>query len=506
MLLFWRIARGIRILALLLLTAGTAAAQSPPPEPNSLGLGPDAQPIMQLIRAIVENDLELARTALRRGADPAMKDVRGLTPLDIARLLKRPKIAELIAKAQKGDKGPLKEALVLEPEKPIPENQPVLPGVEAYLEQLPDDVLSDHIPEVPDPPSPTPTIKTPPEVKSVSQPTAANAAPMAGSPPEKPVVAPPAPAPKTMEPVAETVADALSGVMLEASPVVPALPAPAIDIPLSEMEPTIPHTRAVATAPVASAPVPALPVPMSQEASSQGVPGEILEEVPDPIGIVSVPPPQVHKAPAPEKPRPVPPKRIKTGPILQGVTLGLGSLTLGQERSIPPSCIQRQEILFCLEDSKWKGGTADLFNVTEIPLLQGQRVLVRYATNRVVAMHSFFPSANFDAVRAYFSRRHGPPTNSDRRTIRFTGYPFTENNMVAWRHRPLNGGPEEILQIVEHAPRRSLGVLPDHGLVRIFRAKDDDKMGVLGLEDLQLLAARLAQGGSRNPGDPARAH
>ncbi|GAB6054342.1 hypothetical protein JCM17960_31620 [Magnetospira thiophila] len=324
------------ILLAAVLWLGPAAAQEPGP-----GQGPDAEPILQLIRAIVEDDADGALLALRRGADPSLQDVHGLTPLDIAHFLKRPKIAELIAAAQKSQRGPLKEALVLKPDQPLPQDQPVLPSIDNYLDQIPAQILPADMPTAPalpraevvrspSPPQQISEIPAPPKV----DPTAAP--PPSATPVQAAPVTPVAPAAPPAPPVPETIEDALSGQGL-----------PVIE-PVAPVAPVTPMPPTPSETPPAAAPVAA---PGFFERMSNYVFGE------DPAPVAPAP------APAPKMTaQPPAPARL-----LDGAILGLGPLYLGQQREVPASCIQRQQMLFCLETVDWDAAPAKLFEVTDLP-------------------------------------------------------------------------------------------------------------------------------------------
>ncbi|GAB6054344.1 hypothetical protein JCM17960_31640 [Magnetospira thiophila] len=105
----------------------------------------------------------------------------------------------------------------------------------------------------------------------------------------------------------------------------------------------------------------------------------------------------------------------------------------------------------------------------------------------MAALHGFFPSPAYAAVRDYFEARLGPPSYSLNRET--TGTP---RRIVGWRNQPSAGGAPEILEIQEHAPRAQLGVTPDHGVVRVVRSGDVDGIRFLHPTDVTTLAGRMS--------------
>ncbi len=523
---------------------------------------PAPEPTMRLIRAIVDNDAAAARRALGDGADPNLRDVRGLTPLDVALMFRRRDIADMISTAQQAviasSAGSAATADLAEPVAPPS-------TIESYLSAIeppPGPPLADPsaaIAELPPSPadlSPPPEIQPPPlaapSAEAPPPPVAAHEPPVSTVPPRP---TPSAPLPSEAA-IPDTVDDALAAVPGSWPPsgVAPSAPSapPAVGLPpVDDAEPyhSVPPRAGVAFTPAeppapaaAAAPVPptetpgfldrwsswlfgddsADPLAASRSSGSFAEPtpadAESLGSAPaaapdrsaepdlfDQIGdylfgdevAPSTTPPPVPSVAALPPSRPAP----ATERVLDGARILFGrDLTLGRAIADRDVCTDRQGMTFCLSDTAWPDPVGDLFTIGDVAPLAGTRTLARYESGRAVALHGFFPSRGFEGIRAHFESALGAPSYEKTRPVHHDGYPFRDSRVVGWRNRPAAGGPQQLLEIEEHAARRHLGITPDHGTLRLVRVGDVDGTRFVRRSDLVILGDRLL--GQAGPNAP----
>lgn len=125
---------------------------------------------------------------------------------------------------------------------------------------------------------------------------------------------------------------------------------------------------------------------------------------------------------------------------LMGITLTLGrSVRLG----VPPfaqggaqskSCIEKKTgaITFCIEAVDWPKRIKPYFQINGT-IYQGAKAVARYDNGVATRYHVIFPTASYQTVVQYYTKKLGNPTKTLSRLIAPLAAPRRENPTAVWR-------------------------------------------------------------------------
>lgn len=124
---------------------------------------------------------------------------------------------------------------------------------------------------------------------------------------------------------------------------------------------------------------------------------------------------------------------------LKGNILALGrTLKLGRTRKdrVEPdtTCIEKNRavVAFCIDAVDWPETMREYFDISSV-LYNGTKAIARYDGSAATNFHALFPSAAFEKIVAYYTKRYGDPTFTLKRSIAPLAQPRRENPTVIWR-------------------------------------------------------------------------
>lgn len=253
----------------------------------------------------------------------------------------------------------------------------------------------------------------------------------------------------------------------------PAPPAPLPPAPL----PPVPAVTVIA--PVPPATMPAAPVEAVVATPAPPPPPAPPPEIKAPA-VVAVAPPPAAQAPEPSAPASEPAEaaeRVATAapapptPVLPAVGLGL-SLNLGKvpDAGSGPGagCVVKRggKLRICVEEVDWPEAVAEHF-VIDAFLYKGTKALVRYEGGVAVRLYAQFPTASFDAVVEYHTRRLGPPSETVERVSTQRGGGTLSNITLVWRLGAPEGGTGAVVEIRRYDDVRRKSSNGRYGVVQI---------------------------------------
>lgn len=258
----------------------------------------------------------------------------------------------------------------------------------------------------------------------------------------------------------------------------PAPPAPLPPVPaVTVIAPAPPAVTAAATAPPAT--MPAAPVEAVVATPAPPPPPAPPPEIKAPA-VVAVAPPPAAQAPEPSAPASEPAEaaeRVATAapapptPVLPAVGLGL-SLNLGKvpDAGSGPGagCVVKRggKLRICVEEVDWPEAVAEHF-VIDAFLYKGTKALVRYEGGVAVRLYAQFPTASFDAVVEYHTRRLGPPSETVERVSTQRGGGTLSNITLVWRLGAPEGGTGAVVEIRRYDDVRRKSSNGRYGVVQI---------------------------------------